>query len=87
MSLTIKVLLVGLFILAVVSLFAGLFFLIKDDSKAENQRTMFALIIRVGFCAIALIVLLVAFFTGNINMKKSPKELEKIVEQRKQAQQ
>lgn len=86
MSMTIKVLLIGLFILAVISLFTGLFFLIKDDSTSENKRTMIALITRVGFCFVALVILLIAFFTDNIRMNKSPEELERIAEERKAAQ-
>ncbi len=85
MTTGIKVLLIGLFILALVSLFAGLFFLIKDDATADNKRTMLALMTRVGFCVIALIILCVAFFTDNIRMNKSPETLERIAEQRKAA--
>lgn len=86
MTATIKVLLIGLFVLAVISLFAGLFFLIKDDANADNKRTMFALVTRVGFCMIAFVILLIAFFNDNIRMKKPPAELERMAEERKASQ-
>lgn len=83
---TIKILVIILFAFAVISLFAGLFFLLKDDSTSDNQRTMFALITRVGFCVIALIILIVSMLTGKLNMNPSPEQIDKIAEQRQQAE-
>lgn len=81
----IKALLVILLVLAVASLFAGLFFMLKKDNISQDKRTFYLLSARIGFCVLALLILLVAFFSGNMNMNQSPEQLDKIVEQNKQA--
>lgn len=83
----IKVLLVILLVLAVASLFIGLFFMLKKDSFSEDKRTLYFLAARIGFCSLALLILLAAFFSGSMNMNQSPKQLEKIAEQNKKSAQ
>ena len=80
---TIKILLVVLFVFAVVSLFVGAVFMIRGDQDNKDKRTMYSLAARVSFCALALAILLTAFFTGNVGIKQSPSELDKIAEQNK----
>ncbi|MGM0563006.1 MAG: DUF2909 domain-containing protein [Pseudomonadota bacterium] len=77
----IKILVIVLFAFAVISLFAGLYFLLKDDPTAGNKRTMFALMTRVGFCAIALIILLVSLLTGQLGMNPSPEKVDQMAEE------
>ncbi len=81
----IKVLLVILFVLAIASLFIGLFFMLKKDNISQDKRTFYLLAARIGFCTLALVILLVAFFSGNMDMNQSPEQLDKIAEQNKQA--
>ncbi|EDY85314.1 conserved hypothetical protein [gamma proteobacterium HTCC5015] len=82
----IKTLVVILFLFAVISLFVGLFFLLKDDANASNKRTMFALMTRVGFCAIALAILAISVLTGKLNMNPSPEKIDQIAEEARQSQ-
>lgn len=81
----VKMLVIILFVFAVFSLFAGLFFLLKDDPNASNKRTMFALIARVGFCATALAILVIALLTGKLNMNPSPEQVDQIVDEARQS--
>jgi|GEM_PF-4626448 len=81
----IKALLIILLVLAIASLFIGLFFMLKKDNVSEDRRTFYLLAARIGFCSLALLILLVAFFSGNMNMNQSPEQLDKIVEQNKKA--
>lgn len=81
----IKVLLVILFVLAIASLFIGLFFMLKKDNISQDKRTFYLLAARIGFCTLALVILLVAFFSGNMDMNQPPEQLDKIAEQNKQA--
>ena len=81
----IKVLLLILLALAVASLFIGLFFMLKKDNINEDKRTFYLLAARIGFCTLALLILLVAFFSGSMNMNQSPEQLDKIVEEAKKS--
>ena len=57
-----KLILIALLMAIVVSLFSGLFFLMKDDS--HRRRTLTALKIRVGLSITLLIFLALAFANG-----------------------
>ena len=57
-----KIILVALLLAIVVSLFSGLFFLMKDDSR--ERRVLTALKIRVGLSIALLIFLALAFSQG-----------------------
>jgi len=59
-----KLLLVVLFIAAVISLFAGLFFILRD--RGHSSRTVRSLGWRVLFCALLLAVLLFGLYSGLI---------------------
>ncbi len=62
---------IGILLLAViVSLFSGLFFLVKDHNK--SKRTVNALTIRVGLAALLLLVIIVANQTGYLQLNPSP---------------
>lgn len=56
----IVVLLVGI----LVALFAGAFFLLKDDSTTKNRRTVKALTWRVSLQLALIVFLVVAYFMG-----------------------
>ncbi|WP_293265666.1 DUF2909 family protein [Neptunomonas sp.] len=60
----IKFLLLLLFIGAVVSLFGGLFFLVRD--RGSSRRIVYSLYLRVLFCVLLLILLVYGFFSGQL---------------------
>jgi cytochrome bd-type quinol oxidase subunit 2 len=57
-----KIILVVLLLAIVASLFSGLFFLMKDDSR--QRRTLTALKVRVALSIVLLVFLAVAFSQG-----------------------
>jgi hypothetical protein len=57
-----KIVIVVLLLAIVASLFSGLFFLMKDDSRA--RRTLTALKVRVGLSIALLVFLAIAFANG-----------------------
>lgn len=54
----------------VVSLFSGLYFLVKD--KGQTNRTVNALSLRIGLSLVAILVVLIAGYTGVIEFNPSP---------------
>jgi uncharacterized membrane protein YjfL (UPF0719 family) len=80
----IKILLLILLLLAIASLFIGLFFVLRKDNIDQDKRTLYSLVARISFCTLALVILLVAFFNGNMNMNQSPEQLDKIAAENKQ---
>ena len=68
--LLVKVLLLALLGFIVVSLFAGLFFLVKD--KGQTNRTANALTVRIGLSIAAIVVVLIAGLTGVLEMNPQP---------------
>jgi len=54
----------------VVSLFAGLYFLVKD--KGHTKRTVNALTLRIGLSLLAIAVILIAAATGVIELNSNP---------------
>ncbi len=61
---SLKLLLLVLFAAVVLSLFSGLFFLIKDQGK--TQRTVNSLFFRVVFSVLIILVLIYGFYTGQL---------------------
>lgn len=61
---SLKALLLILFIAVVISLFSGLFFLIKD--QGHSNRSVNSLFYRVAFSALIIAVLLYGFYTGEL---------------------
>lgn len=61
---SLKLLLLVLFAAVVLSLFSGLFFLIKDQGK--TQRTVNSLFFRVAFSVLIILVLIYGFYTGEL---------------------
>lgn len=53
-----------------ISLFAGLFFLVKD--KGQTKRTVNALTVRIGLSLVAIVVILIAAATGIIEFNSNP---------------
>lgn len=54
----------------IVSLFSGLFFLVKD--KGQTKRTVNALTFRIGLSVLAIVVVLIAAATGVIEFNPNP---------------
>ena len=54
----------------IVSLFSGLFFLVKD--KGQTKRTVNALTLRIALSIVAIVVIMVAAALGVIEFNPSP---------------
>ncbi len=54
----------------IVSLFSGLYFLVKD--KGQSNRTVNALSVRIGLSIVAIMVVMIAGATGVIELNPSP---------------
>lgn len=65
-----KVIIVLLLIAIIISLFSGLFFLMKDDGK--STRVLNSLAVRVGLSAVLIIVVSIALYTGELSFNVSP---------------
>ena len=59
-----NIIIVLLLLAIIASLFSGLYFLIKDESK--SKRTVNALSWRVGLQVALIVILVIAFFMGKI---------------------
>ena len=68
--LLVKVIVLLLLGFVVVSLFSGLFFLVKD--KGQTNRTVNALSVRIGLSILAVVVVMIAGATGVIELNPSP---------------
>lgn len=68
--LLVKVLVVVLLLAVIISLFSGLFFLVKDDGS--KRRTVNALTWRIGLSIIAILIIIIAGFAGFIPMDNTP---------------
>ena len=66
----VKFIVVLLLFFVVVSLFSGLFFLVKD--KGQTKRTVNALTIRIAISILAILVIIVAFASGLITSNNTP---------------
>jgi len=54
----------------IISLFSGLYFLVKD--KGQTNRTVNALSVRIGLSIVAIVVVMIAGATGVIQLNPSP---------------
>ena len=63
----------------VISLFSGLFFLVKD--KGQTTRTVNALSLRIGLSILAILIIVVAAATGVIDFNPSPFNSTRQIEQ------
>ena len=68
--LLVKVLVVVLLLAVIVSLFSGLFFLVKDDGT--KRRTVNALTWRIGLSIVAILIIIIAGFAGFLPMDNTP---------------
>ena len=59
-----KILLLLLFAAVLVSLFSGLFFLVRD--QGQSHRTVNSLFFRVIFSALIIVVLIYGFYSGEL---------------------
>lgn len=53
-----------------VSLFSGLYFLVKD--KGQTKRTVNALTIRIGLSVLVIVIILIAAATGVVDINQNP---------------
>jgi len=58
----------------IVSLFSGLYFLVKD--KGQSNRTVNALSLRIGLSIVAIAIVMIAGATGVIELNPSPLSAE-----------
>lgn len=65
-----KILIVILMVAVVVSLFSGLFFLIKDGGK--TNRVVNSLAVRVTLSVLLLVVIGIALWQGSLTMNPTP---------------
>jgi drug/metabolite transporter (DMT)-like permease len=65
-----KIIIAVLLVAVVVSLFSGLFFLVKDDSK--SKRVANSLTVRVALAALIVLIVLIALWTGELKLNPSP---------------
>lgn len=68
--LLVKLILILLLGFIVISLFSGLYFLVKD--KGQTRRTVNALSIRIGLSIVAIVIVMIAGGTGLISFKPNP---------------
>ena len=66
----VKFIVLLLLVFILISLFSGLYFLVKD--KGQTKRTVNALTIRIGLSVLAIVVILIAAATGNIELNRNP---------------
>ncbi len=68
--LLVKMIVLILLLMVVISLFSGLFFLVKD--KGQTKRTVNALSIRIGLSILIIVVVMIAAATGVIDFNENP---------------
>lgn len=66
----IKAVIVVLMLAVIVSLFSGLFFLIRDGGK--TNRVVNSLAVRVALSILLLVVILVALWQGSLTLNPTP---------------
>lgn len=65
-----KIAIVILLLAVIVSLFSGLFFLIRDGGK--TRRVVNSLAVRVSLSVLLLLVILIALWTGDLSLNPTP---------------
>ncbi len=68
--LLVKMIVLILLLMVVISLFSGLFFLVKD--KGQTKRTVNALSIRIGLSILIIVVVMIAAATGVVDFNPNP---------------
>ncbi|RRC96994.1 twin transmembrane helix small protein [Amphritea balenae] len=63
----IKSLIVFIFIAIIISLFAGLYFLLKDQSR--SHRTVQSLVLRVSLAIFLLLIILLGVYSGDLQLR------------------
>ena len=66
----VKFIVILLLIFILISLFSGLFFLVKD--KGQTRRTLNALTVRIGLSVLVIVVIIVSAWLGLIELNPSP---------------
>lgn len=66
----VKFIVILLLIFIMISLFSGLFFLVKD--KGQTRRTVNALTVRIGLSIVAILIIMFAAWMGLIELNPSP---------------
>ncbi len=66
----VKFIVILLLIFIMISLFSGLYFLVKD--KGQTRRTVNALTVRIGLSLVAIAVIVIAAWLGLIELNPSP---------------
>lgn len=69
--LLVKVIVLVLLGFVIISLFSGLFFLVKD--KGQTNRTVNALSMRIGLSVLAIVIIMIAGATGVIEINPDPR--------------
>jgi succinate dehydrogenase/fumarate reductase cytochrome b subunit len=69
--LLVKLIVAILLIAVVISLFSGLFFLVKD--KGQTKRTVNALSLRIGLSMLIIVVVMIAAATGVVEFNPDPR--------------
>lgn len=65
-----KILIIVLMLAVMVSLFSGLFFLVKDDGG--RRRVVTSLAVRVGLSILLLAVILLSLWQGGLSLNPTP---------------
>ncbi|TBW56491.1 twin transmembrane helix small protein [Marinobacter halodurans] len=65
-----KILIVGLLLAVIASLFSGLFFLLRDESR--SRRVLHSLILRVTLSGLLLLIIGFALWHGDLSMNPTP---------------
>ena len=63
----IKLLILIIFVAIIISLFAGLYFLLKDQSR--SYRTVQSLVLRVSLAIFLLLIILVGVYSGALQLR------------------
>ena len=62
-----KTLIVLIFIFIIISLFTGLYFLLKDQSR--SHRTVKSLVLRVSLAIFLLLIILIGVYSGELKLR------------------
>lgn len=66
----VKFIVLLLLVFILISLFSGLYFLVKD--KGQTKRTVNALTLRIGLSVLTIVVVLIAAATGVVDFNQNP---------------
>ena len=67
-TIMLKIIIVILFILVIISLFSGAFFLIKDKGQPNSKRTLYALGFRVTSVTLLILTITYGIWTGQLRL-------------------